>query len=477
MNSARMFMNIKSLKSIANLVLPALLLAVGVLLSASTGPAATARTSTATANWGTAATWSPNGVPAAGDTITILSGHTVTIAAAALSPATLTINSGGQLTVGGYNLTVTGATTVNGTLEHNSTAGTHTFTGNVTINSGGAWNVTAAATITCSGNVTNNSGGTWSETAAATISFAGNLQNDGTFTASTGTHTFTGSATKTFSGINEISIPNVAITGAYQNNGILTVGTALSGSSLVNSGTGTLNLGGATTTAISITTLTATASGNAVNYTGAAQTVKATAYRGLTLSGSSVKTMPSGTSVTGNLSIAPAGNATASIAAGVNLSVGSLTLGGLGRTNGTWGSTSSTATSKNNTYFEATTGYLTVNTDNRATPTVSVWPTASSIVVGQALSRSTLTGGTASVPGSFAFTVPQTVPPMGSSNYSAAATFTPTDNTSYSSVSNTISMTVLTPVITVQPQNGVVAVGGSASLSVTNSGTAPVGYQ
>ena len=307
--------------------------------------------------------------------------------------------------------------------------------------------MTAAATITCSSNVTNNSGGTWSETAAAAISFGGNLQNDGTFTTSTGTHTFTGTATKMLGGTNEISIANVAISGAYQNNGILTVGTALSGvGSLANSATGTLNIGGT----ISITTLNASTTGT-VNYNGTAQTVKATTYSALTLSGSSAKTMSSGTGVNGILSIAPTGNATASIAAGANLTVSKLTLGGLGRNNGTWGSTSSTATTKNNTYFAATTGYLTVNTDNRVTPTVSPWPTASSIVVGQALSRSTLTGGTASVPGSFAFTVPSTVPPMGSSNYSAAATFTPTDNTSYSSVSNTISMTVLTPVITVQP--------------------------
>ena len=160
-----------------------------------------------------------------------------------------------------------------------------------------------------------------------------------------------------------------------------------------------------------------------------AQTVRAITYSNLIFSGSGAKTVATGTSVAGNLSIAPTGTATASINNGLNIPVGSLTLGGLGRINGTWGSTSSAATNQNDTYFAATTGIVTVSTDTRATPTVTAWPTASGITYGQALSASTLTGGTASVTGSFAFTTPSTVPPAGT--YSASVTFTPTDLTSY----------------------------------------------
>jgi hypothetical protein len=45
-------------------------------------------------------------------------------------------------------------------------------------------------------------------------------------------------------------------------------------------------------------------------------------------------------------------------------------------------------------------------TVNHATPTVTAWPAASAITYGQTLASSTLTGGTGSVCGTFAFTTP-----------------------------------------------------------------------
>jgi hypothetical protein len=66
---------------------------------------------------------------------------------------------------------------------------------------------------------------------------------------------------------------------------------------------------------------------------------------------------------------------------------------------------------------------------NKATPTVSAWPTASSITSGQTLASSTLTGGTASVAGAFAWTTPTTVPPTGTT--SESVTFIPSDTTDY----------------------------------------------
>ena len=77
---------------------------------------------------------------------------------------------------------------------------------------------------------------------------------------------------------------------------------------------------------------------------------------------------------------------------------------------------------------------------NQATPTVSVWPTASAINYGQTLSSSTLTGGTASTPGAFAFTMPSTAPAPGTAAQSV--TFTPTDVTDYTSVTGTVNVTV-----------------------------------
>jgi hypothetical protein len=210
----------------------------------------------------------------------------------------LNVGSGTTFTVPGYSITVTGTTTVGGTLTISSTSGTKTFTGDVTINNGGIWN----------------------ETAGEDISFGGDLQNDGTLTAGTGIHNFTGT-TKTFSGANPISIPSVTVSGTYTNNGILTVSAALAGTGGLTQGTSaTLNIGGTS----GITTLTATATGNTVNYTGAGQTVKATTYHHLTLSGSGAKTMTSVSTINGNFNLS--GTATATALTGMTIG-GSVTIG------------------------------------------------------------------------------------------------------------------------------------------------------
>ncbi len=83
----------------------------------------------------------------------------------------------------------------------------------------------------------------------------------------------------------------------------------------------------------------------------------------------------------------------------------------------------------------------TVNvTVNKATPTVTQWPSASNIIYGQALSVSSLTNGTASVPGTFAFTSPALKPNAGTSLQNI--TFTPTDTLKYNTVNGTSSVTV-----------------------------------
>jgi len=73
-------------------------------------------------------------------------------------------------------------------------------------------------------------------------------------------------------------------------------------------------------------------------------------------------------------------------------------------------------------------------------PTVTAWPTAKAINYGQKLANSSLGGGSAPVPGTFAFTAPLTVPGVGTASQSV--TFTPTDTTDYTSVSGTVNVTV-----------------------------------
>jgi fibronectin-binding autotransporter adhesin len=241
----------------------------------------------------------------------VLSGSgTKTAASNIISGAALTVNSGSAFATEASNtLSVTGTSTISGTLTLGGT-GTKTFTGNVTVSSGGTWN----------------------ETGIASINYSGNLQNNGTFTAATGVHTFSGN-TKTISGANEVAIPNLTISGTTTNNGVLTVSTALAGgSTLTNGSNATLNYGGSSITPA----LTANAAGNTVNYNGTTQTLKVTAYNNLGLSGGA-KTFGAITTIAGNLGLSSSATATtsAALAIGGNLLVGTGTTFATGATN-TW---------------------------------------------------------------------------------------------------------------------------------------------
>jgi len=83
----------------------------------------------------------------------------------------------------------------------------------------------------------------------------------------------------------------------------------------------------------------------------------------------------------------------------------------------------------------------------KATPTIAVLPTASSITSGQTLGNSSLNDGTANVPGNFSWTFPATIPPEGIGLYSV--TFTPSDTADYNTLETNVSLTV-----TVAPPSG-----------------------
>jgi hypothetical protein len=67
-----------------------------------------------------------------------LSGTATAATAIALAiSGNLDVGAGNAFTAAGFNLTVTGTTSVSGTLTHSSVTGTKTFTGNITINVNG----------------------------------------------------------------------------------------------------------------------------------------------------------------------------------------------------------------------------------------------------------------------------------------------------------------------------------------------------
>jgi hypothetical protein len=125
--------------------------------------------------------------------------------------------------------------------------------------------------------------------------------------------------------------------------------------------------------------------------------------------------------------------------------------------------------------YNSATGTSPAVTVTQATPTVSAWPTASAIANGQTLASSTLTGGTASVPGAFAWTAPATVPTLGTSSQSV--TFTPTDAIDYNKVAGQVSVTAnnsTTPTVSAWPTAGAITYGQTLASSTLTGGTASV---
>ena len=124
-----------------------------------------------------------------------------------------------------------------------------------------------------------------------------------------------------------------------------------------------------------------------------------------------------------------------------------------------------------------TTDYTTVTgtvmvTVGQATPTVSAWPTASTIAYGQTLASSSLNGGTGSVAGAFVWTTPTTAPGVGTASQSV--TFTPTDATDYATVTGSVTLTVAAaaPTISVSPAASGITYGQTLASSTLSGGTA-----
>ena len=122
---------------------------------------------------------------------------------------------------------------------------------------------------------------------------------------------------KTIGGtLGTISIPSISIGVSVTNNLTtapgLNISTTFAGAGTLTQGTNAI-LTVAATPVVPI--LAATATGNTVNYNGAAQTAEVTSYFNLTLSGSGMKTFATTPTVNGVLSLE--GTATVAVTAGV----------------------------------------------------------------------------------------------------------------------------------------------------------------
>jgi len=238
-------------------------------------------------NMSGSATATPVVTTVAGD-INISGTAVMTTGATDVVTGALNIGSGSKLTMGNFALSIGGATSITGTLDTvTGNTGNRTFTGTVTVNNGGIWNLS----------VTNPA-----------VFFQNGLtvNNTSTFTPGSGVYTFQTNA-QILGGSKTITIGNVTnnVTtgnGLTLEDGDATITTLTQGSNAVLTFAGTIP---------TITTLTANTNPNTVVYAGGAQTVKNVTYHHLVINGSGTASLGNALVANGNLTVASGTLATA----------------------------------------------------------------------------------------------------------------------------------------------------------------------
>ncbi|WNM19048.1 beta strand repeat-containing protein [Flavobacterium capsici] len=342
-----------------------------------------AQKTASTGNWNTPATWSPSGVPVAGDNIIIPNGITVTLNTSFNSSNLITIVGTGKI-----KFTRGNTLTIDGTIDFQGTSANQ-------IEWAGNENTGNQSTVNVNGTLkTANSSGITS-VANSSIQTNGNNQNI-----------------------------NLNTTANYEFNGVSQTMTGLP-----------------------------------------------TSVNNLILSGSGTKTFPSTLTVSNNLSIS---NGVIANLGTFTHSAGTLTLNGAGTPSGSHGSTSSTATYKNNTFFAATSGLINVTTCSAnniagaasSTPTLCIntaltpithtttWATG----IGSALnlptgvtaswSNNTITiSGTPTSSGPFSYSIPLTGGCGSAVNATGSINVTPDNTVGTASSTPTLCInTALTPI-------------------------------
>jgi trimeric autotransporter adhesin len=203
-----------------------------------------------------------------------------------------------------------------------------------------------------------------------------------------------------------------------------------------------------TVSVIPTITINGNTSGSATAFTttfGTPGTAQTFTIAGSNLTGNITATAPTGFEVS-NDGATYGSTATFTQTGGAASGTLSVRLAATANVSGSYNSQSITLASTGATTRNITTA-STGNSVSKATPTISVVPTASAITYGQTLASSNLTGGTASTSGTYAFTTTSTAPSAGTANQ--AVTFTPADAANYNTASTTASVVVNTKAITV----------------------------
>jgi hypothetical protein len=192
--------------------------------------------------------------------------------------------AGGNNDIGNSQLSITGTTSISATLNISALGGTKTFADFI---------VTPSGSFNCS--------------VAESLSIGGNITINGSFTANAGIYSFTGTG-KTISGSTAVTFSNVTCTGTYTNNANVSLTNSLlgTGGTWTQGTSGVLNLA-TQTTSLLVTNFNASATGNTVNYSRAAnQTIRNPtdgSYYNLSSSTSSTKSFTASAVVNGNMAI------------------------------------------------------------------------------------------------------------------------------------------------------------------------------
>ncbi|MFN3753521.1 T9SS sorting signal type C domain-containing protein [Flavobacterium sp.] len=341
-----------------------------------------------------------------------------------------------------------------------NTDGSGTAPGNFTT-SGDIFVVRSGSALTMSGSLTFASGVTLQMIGTITIAGGNNAQ-----------YVLTVNGTIDFNGANSNQL--IVSTSSGNPN---TINTFTLGSSATLK---TANTNGIAGTSCSISTLS---SGKAVvnlstnaNYefdatANQATTGLPTTVNNLILSGSGTKTLPSALTISNNLTI---NGAVASINTGATYTANSLTLGSSGTNAGTWGSTSSTATYKNNTYFATTTGRVNVATYTSVSP--SVTPTVGSYTytgLAQGPNAATNTGTGSSYTFSYVGVSgttygPSATRPTNAGNYTVTATVADSpDGFNRSASSSATSFNIALRTLTITANNATKCFGTTYTLGTS----------
>lgn len=273
--------------------------------------------------------------------------------------STISVPSGGTLTIGNTALTASSTLTLGGNTVFTNATGNKTFN-NITINAGGIWNNAPSVDQTyniSAGNLTNNGTFTYGATNATVYNFTSVSQVNGT-----------------------LAIPTFSVqSGTTTNNATLTISNQLSGAGSFTQGT-TGYLYYTSSSNITVTTFVASAASNTVDYNYAgAQNIKNVTYYNLTASNLGTKKLLGATTVGANLSVTGTAQLDVDVTNNYALSVAGnwsvtstnaspfLAEAGTVTFNGTSGTQSLTTTSSQESFYS-----LTINNTSGSATGVSV---------------------------------------------------------------------------------------------------------